>query len=859
LLIVLSGYYNTTLGNDPHSLKNALADEDLQLVPSEIIRLSPKESFFGILPALFLARKPNELADIYFARVRTGPRGTVIGTWWLTNVTRTTSAEEQALVRIGPNVAYSSKLGATYDAVIILDTTGESSKLTEDWPRYAKIQNAITNFQESGRFIGFDRKRYPLNPPARKLKIEAEGKNFIINADDERIVINPRQDLPVTKTDRVQLQKTVKARPGKITWLVDTVRKISWVGPTFVEWLEHTVFGITDSVQRTYHKVFGADTETEVREALAIRERRVDEQMLSTATDPEFGWPPTEIEPILDRKIQEEGKWVPVIDPLFINSYPNAPPAFYQSFIRVDPEREYTHVYVTLWDPRQVQLHIAMGTREPESATGKTGTGMIPRDPLTIKNLVAAFNGGFQAIHGEFGMMADGKVFLPPKPWSATVAVYNDGRVGMGSWPGPRQGNWNEESANSQIPNDMVSLRQNLTSVVEDGKYNPWKRWWWGAAPPWVKEQTFIYRSGLCLTENGFMAFFWGGSMGPEQLGRAMLAARCVRGMHLDMNDKHTGFEFYKPYPTDTPITPLNKELTDAEFEGAIAGAPDFIFRARKGVTTMNPMRFPRYLQRDPRDFFYLTLKHVLPGPSLRIAGKQIDFSTSNLPHAGWPYAFARARITVKGDTSAWLVRIDPNRAVPGPLKNAHHQRALAYLTSTAIVGQEPDDHRLVAVRQRIGWKFEIGSSELNGEVLLRGRLLSDSSVASSAFGIDDDGFLVYAESESNTGRTLLQILQQAGVRKALVLPEQSRFAFIVDDVPISVDGAHVIHTDPPTGMRFFAEDRPSAEIMFADTVPMPYSKWGKLQDTRVRYFPTSEPRFQAPKEIEKKKQGKPR
>jgi len=63
------------------------------------------------------------------------------------------------------------------------------------------------------------------------------------------------------------------------------------------------------------------------------------------------------------------------------------------------------------------------------------GSGEIPRDPFVISHLVAAFNGGFQAMHGEFGMMADGVVYLPPKPYSATVAVLQDGSTGFGTWP----------------------------------------------------------------------------------------------------------------------------------------------------------------------------------------------------------------------------------------------------------------------------------------------------------------------------------------------------------------------------------------------------------------------------------------
>ena len=43
---------------------------------------------------------------------------------------------------------------------------------------------------------------------------------------------------------------------------------------------------------------------------------------------------------------------------------PNGPSLFYQTFIRVDAERAYTRVYVTMWDPRQVQLGIVMGTKD---------------------------------------------------------------------------------------------------------------------------------------------------------------------------------------------------------------------------------------------------------------------------------------------------------------------------------------------------------------------------------------------------------------------------------------------------------------------------------------------------------------
>ncbi len=93
-------------------------------------------------------------------------------------------------------------------------------------------------------------------------------------------------------------------------------------------------------------------------------------------------------------------------------------------------------------------------------------------------HLVAAFNGGFQAQHGEYGMQANGIEYLPPKPYAATVVELRDGSNAFGVWP---------DSAN--VPDDVVAFRQNLTALVQDGKFNPWGRNWWGGTPPGWPDQ----------------------------------------------------------------------------------------------------------------------------------------------------------------------------------------------------------------------------------------------------------------------------------------------------------------------------------------------------------------------------------
>src|SRR5258706_449482 len=191
---------------------------------------------------------------------------------------------------------------------------------------------------------------------------------------------------------------------------------------------------------------------------------------------------------------------------------------------------------------------IVSGTIEPISATGETGPGQVPRDPQVLGRFVGGFNGGFQAIHGEFGMMAERTLYLPPKPYGATVAELDDGSTAFGSWP---------ESA--EVPANIVSFRQNMTALVENGDLNPWKRHWWGGLPPGWTEESRTVRSGLCMTKEGFVGYFYGGSVDPDVLGLAMQRARCSYGIHLDMNPGHTGLEFYRTGPKGTLPIPSRK------------------------------------------------------------------------------------------------------------------------------------------------------------------------------------------------------------------------------------------------------------------------------------------------------------
>ena len=76
----------------------------------------------------------------------------------------------------------------------------------------------------------------------------------------------------------------------------------------------------------------------------------------------------------------------------------------------------------------------------------------------------------------------------------------------------------------------------------------------------------------------------------------------------------------------------MERELNDSEFEGPVPHAEGMVMRSRRAVRTMVHMRFPRYIDRDPRDFFYLTTKPVLPGLPLP-GDRRAVFSSEGLPH----------------------------------------------------------------------------------------------------------------------------------------------------------------------------------------------------------------------------------
>ena len=177
----------------------------------------------------------------------------------------------------------------------------------------------------------------------------------------------------------VQEQTPKKARPGNlVTWAVDRVRASPGSATRSMQLLKALAFERRDQLEQIVGTVNGDDGPETVAEELGAlctpRRTRADRSGngLAAAADGADARPAA-------RRAKASGCALDK-DP-FVAKNPGAPAPFVFSFIRTDRKRIYSQVFVTLWDPRQVELHAMSGTVEPKSATGETGTGHVPAQP----------------------------------------------------------------------------------------------------------------------------------------------------------------------------------------------------------------------------------------------------------------------------------------------------------------------------------------------------------------------------------------------------------------------------------------------------------------------------------------------
>ena len=700
-------------------------------------------------------------ADVYVADLVYGANGRLVEASEPRNLTSSRYGDEGDLISDGERVAFATRIYGRVETLTVLDMRGDDPALVDGWSDRDVWMDSITMWQEVGSRAGVDIRRFAFPEPVLELSLawNADGA-LAIDADGTAIVLDPADEAGAGVLTYFPREKS--KRPT-IHWFVDTVRNGGYLPDGTIDWAKTRFYYVAEGVRWARYMFGGDDTEAEI-EALAAEAlaRKADASEFSGAKME--NWPPEEI-----ASAHKGVPWHPPPYDWFLKN-PGAPEPFYVTTVRPFKERPIALYDVVAWDPGQVELNMVAGTREPMSRTGYIGTGKVPRGPGILR-FVAAFNGGFQGDHGDYGMMVDRNHLLPSKDLSATIARWRDGSASLGSWP-----------VGLSVPPHLMSFRQNLSPLVADGKINPHGRTWWGSTVTAAdaEDPSRTTRSGLCLTNTGKLAYFFARTSNWREMADTMLLADCEYGVHLDMNSGHTGGEFYRVWDEKA-------EKYDVD----------------RMTPNVSHMLYPRWIKTDARDFFYLTLRKVLPGKS-----EGLEWTATGLPQAGMPPSF----IAAEGPGDTVVVKVDPERAHlsmrPGeaepesttgavvPVSSDEDNSAALHISlgvsdSAAPLGLMTRRSLLfppraglptlgVACSDRHGFAGtrSVCAAELAtwGDGLNLGPSLTDFKQGKAivpgepvylALAHDEDGFLVIAASESGDGDAVLKALAAAGVTTA--------------------------------------------------------------------------------------------
>jgi hypothetical protein len=847
-------------GSDRYTaLAHVLERRGLVVVPSDVQWIDrPGLPVGGAARAIVRAApSKGEPSDIFVVETRLSPEGVLLSVGEAYNLTETSSADESRPVIRGHRVAYVARpnIEDLEPTAHVLDLDGQGPTHTEAWTRLERAQNAVTNLQQTGQMRGVQKRTFALEapePPAgsgtpkaekpaalRDVTVDLEEGGAVLVLRSAGRVASIALDRPETIPAWIRTEPAELARPGSVpNWAVDRVR--AEVGDDAMQTVKAIAFTALDFVMSNKERVTGDTGAEDIAKDLGTSE--LDPPIRSMPSDPEIGWPPAPLEPWVIPALPGEGQWNALDKDPFIRRNEGLPPAFLTTFIRTDRTRKATRAYIALWDPRQIELHMMAGTVEPKGATGEAGPGFIPRTPEVLKRVVAASNAGFQALHGEFGMMADGVVYLPPKPYAATVAVLRDGSTAFGSWP-----------ADTTIPESILSYRQNMTVMVQDEKFNPYNRSWWGGTPPGWADKTHTVRTGICETKERFVAYFYGADLSPEALSQAMIQARCAYGLALDMNAGHSGLEFYKIGPFDE-LEPIKQPLQfDWQHEGEVPGLDQWRFRARRLIRGMGLMHFPRYIKREGRDFFYMTLRHVLPGPVLAsavpsppLAGEG-EWRLKGLPQHGFPYALALTELrpdAARPDLRVRVLQVDP-RTVHATVAGSKDKDGTGAKTVLVLDAGDKPPGETPSLWHSAG-AFSIAPAPPVPDAVRLASGEGGIQAGVAAVGVTDEGgMLFYLEVESPPAqpspadaKILDALLKKLGCGTRLGLAHPLTIALGGDS---DLTGTAVRPPSGPGAVRLLRAEAAGARRIFEDTPVVPFDVWYPLQQKRIRYFKKSE------------------
>lgn len=349
----------------------------------------------------------------------------------------------------------------------------------------------------------------------------------------------------------------------------------SVVGPGPVAWAEDVAYGAADRARLLVAGDEAPKTYWEPPPAAELQAPPAEVVPASTGradAGPAPTPPPAAVPPFPRVAAAGDGVWIPMSPPGAAG-----PPAMWKTLLHPDRKRPFAAVAVVAIDRAVVALHVVPGTDEPKSAPHVAPIerpGVVA--PEHHGQLLAAFNGGFRAMHGNYGMAVGGKAILPPRDIACTVAILPDDGLVIRTW-----------KAIAERESEMLAYRQTPPCLVEDGKPNPalleeFNRNW-GAT---VGGDTIIRRSAIGISADGRHLFYaLGDAVTAQSIGRAMQVAGAHDAAQLDVNYSYPKFVLFEQNPAGAPIasSPLLPDLKFAPTEYVSGGQErDFFYLTRK-------------------------------------------------------------------------------------------------------------------------------------------------------------------------------------------------------------------------------------------------------------------------------------
>jgi hypothetical protein len=503
----------------------------------EKIEFYSLEKSFSKTVVFSLAEDKGKPAEIYAAKLKVKKNGIITKVKGIINLSRTPDAEEGVYDVKNGWVAFATSMGAAVQSV--------------------------TTVRVSGNY----RSLFVFKPTVKKMQLEWENNGiklavaYMLKDAKKEIMLNPVKKSIQPETEEIKYFSEVKGEESWIAACVNFGRKI--LGVEFVGNMEAVFFlakDRVDSLSYSVGKLFSGKKG-------AFKQGAGNEVLKN-------------IEPVIKNDVLKgEGVWT--TDGLPQGENKNRP-LLARTIYRPDPERPYALVDLLYADSEQIEIFPIGGTIHPVSTTGIKGKGIIPSDEDTRKRALFAFSGGFQAVHGSYGMMVDGDVLLPAIKDIATLAMYADGTFNMGVW-----GEDIKEDAT------MVSYRQNLKPLIRKGIFNDKNKYWGLSADK--NKSIYVWRTGFGITKDKKAVFAIGNSVSAASLAKAMLAAGVEEAMHLDMNLVNVACEIYLPETNENKEQKRGKNgellLKAVHLNNRFFGTPgryikphtrDFIYVARK-------------------------------------------------------------------------------------------------------------------------------------------------------------------------------------------------------------------------------------------------------------------------------------